>query len=184
MNNIFDTHAHYSSRQFDADRAELLTRCPRAAWSVCWNVPRIPAMLRRFGAGARRALLPRRAGHPPESLIEEDAATVAVTTGTGVPSWPPCARCLGQGRCGGGGDGLTITGLCRGRSSTTCLKHNCSLPGASTCPCRSMTARPTPKCNELLRKYKPCGALHCYSGSADDAAWLVEQGMYRALAAL
>ena len=25
MNNIFDTHAHYSSRQFDADRAELLT---------------------------------------------------------------------------------------------------------------------------------------------------------------
>ena len=31
---------------------------------------------------------------------------------------------------------------------------------------------------ELLRKYKPRGALHCYSGSADDAAWLVEQGMY------
>ena len=48
MNNIFDTHAHYSSRQFDADRAELLTALPRAAWSVCWNVPRIPAMLRRF----------------------------------------------------------------------------------------------------------------------------------------
>ena len=31
---------------------------------------------------------------------------------------------------------------------------------------------------ELLRKYKPRGALHCYSGSADDAAWLVAQGMY------
>ena len=31
---------------------------------------------------------------------------------------------------------------------------------------------------DLLRKYKPRGALHCYSGSADDAAWLVEQGMY------
>ena len=28
MNNIFDTHAHYSSRQFDADRAELLTALP------------------------------------------------------------------------------------------------------------------------------------------------------------
>ena len=24
MNHIFDTHAHYSSRQFDADRAALL----------------------------------------------------------------------------------------------------------------------------------------------------------------
>lgn len=32
MNNIFDTHAHYSSRQFDADRAELLTALPSAAW--------------------------------------------------------------------------------------------------------------------------------------------------------
>ena len=31
---------------------------------------------------------------------------------------------------------------------------------------------------ELLRKYKPRGALHCYSGSADDAVWLVEQGLY------
>ncbi len=30
----------------------------------------------------------------------------------------------------------------------------------------------------LLRKYKPRGALHCYSGSAEDAAWLVEQGLY------
>ena len=30
---------------------------------------------------------------------------------------------------------------------------------------------------ELLKKYKPRGVLHCYSGSAEDAAWLVDQGM-------
>ena len=29
----------------------------------------------------------------------------------------------------------------------------------------------------LLRQYKPRGVLHCYSGSAEDAVWLVEQGM-------
>ena len=28
MTNIFDTHAHYSSRQFDADRAALLKALP------------------------------------------------------------------------------------------------------------------------------------------------------------
>ena len=28
MNHIFDTHAHYSSRQFDADRAALLKALP------------------------------------------------------------------------------------------------------------------------------------------------------------
>ena len=28
MTNIFDTHAHYSSRQFDADRVALLKALP------------------------------------------------------------------------------------------------------------------------------------------------------------
>ena len=34
-----------------------------------------------------------------------------------------------------------------------------------------------PKCT-ICCKYKPRGALQTSSGSADDAAWLVEQGMY------
>ena len=137
MNNIFDTHAHYSSRQFDADRAELLTeRCPRAAWSVCWNVPRIPAMLRRFGAGARRALLPRRAlGIHPESLIEEDAATVAVHHGDWRAELAAMRPLFADKAVAAVGEiGLTITGPCRGRSSTTCLKHNCSLPRSLDLP--------------------------------------------------
>ena len=29
MQNIFDTHAHYCSHQFDADREELLTALPQ-----------------------------------------------------------------------------------------------------------------------------------------------------------
>ena len=28
MQNIFDTHAHYSSRQFDADRTQLMAALP------------------------------------------------------------------------------------------------------------------------------------------------------------
>ena len=30
----------------------------------------------------------------------------------------------------------------------------------------------------LLKKYQPRGIVHCYSGSADDAEWLAEQGLY------
>ena len=29
-----------------------------------------------------------------------------------------------------------------------------------------------------MKKYKPKGVLHCYSGSAEDAVWLARQGMY------
>ena len=45
-----------------------------------------------------------------------------------------------------------------------------------TCRCRSTTARPTPKWASCCAE--PRGALHCYSGSAEDAVWLVEQGLY------
>ena len=30
----------------------------------------------------------------------------------------------------------------------------------------------------LLKKYRPKGIVHCYSGSADDAVWLAQQGLY------
>ena len=30
----------------------------------------------------------------------------------------------------------------------------------------------------LLKKYRPKGVLHCFSGSAEDAAWLTAQGLY------
>ena len=47
MTNIFDTHAHYASRQFDGDRADLLAALSGAAWWVCWNVPPTPATPKR-----------------------------------------------------------------------------------------------------------------------------------------
>ena len=31
---------------------------------------------------------------------------------------------------------------------------------------------------DILRKYKPKGVVHCFSGSADDAVWLARQGLY------
>ena len=30
----------------------------------------------------------------------------------------------------------------------------------------------------LLKKYRPKGIVHCYSGSAEDAEWLAAQGLY------
>ncbi len=82
MTNIFDTHAHYASRQFDGDRADLLAALPRGGvmgvlecathsgdaqkvLELAHTVPYFHAAL----------------GIHPESLIEEDAATVAVYHG-------------------------------------------------------------------------------------------------------
>ena len=82
MNNIFDTHAHYSSRQFDADRAELLTALPAG------GVVGVLECATHSGDAAQDLELAHAApyfhaalGIHPESLIEEDAATVAVYYG-------------------------------------------------------------------------------------------------------
>lgn len=95
MNNIFDTHAHYSPpvrrrsrRAADALPAggvvgvlECATHSGDAAQVLSW----------RHAAPYFHAAL----GIHPESLIDEDAATVAVYHGDWrAQSWPPCARCL------------------------------------------------------------------------------------------
>ena len=82
MNHIFDTHAHYSSRQFDADRAALLKALPEG------GVVGVLECATHSGDAARVLELAHAApyihaaiGIHPESLIEEDAATVAVYHG-------------------------------------------------------------------------------------------------------
>ena len=82
MTNIFDTHAHYSSRQFDGDRAALLAALPAG------GVVGVLECATHSGDAARVLELAHAApyihaaiGIHPESLIEEDAATVAVYHG-------------------------------------------------------------------------------------------------------
>ena len=82
MDNIFDTHAHYSSRQFDGDRAALLTALPAG------GVVGVLECATHSGDAAQVLELAHEApyfhaalGIHPESLIEEDAATVAVYHG-------------------------------------------------------------------------------------------------------
>ena len=180
MNNIFDTHAHYSSRQFDADRAELLTALPAGGVVGCAGMCHA---FRRccagFGAGARRALLPRRAGHPPG---EPDRG--GRRHGGRLPRGLACragrhapAVC-GQGRCGGGEIGLDHHWPVPRQEQYDLFEAQLQLAKEFDLPVSVHDREAHAEMYELLRKYKPRGALHCYSGSADDAAWLVEQGMY------
>lgn len=172
MNNIFDTHAHYSSRQFDADRAELLTALPAG------GVVGVLECATHSGDAAQVLELAHAApyfhaalGIHPESLIEEDAATVAVYHGDWRAELAAMRPLFADKAVAAVGEiGLDHHWPCRGRSSTTCLKHNCSLPRSSTWPCAVHDREAHAEMYELLRKYKPRGALHCYSGSADDAA--------------
>ena len=82
MNEIYDTHAHYSSRQFDADRDALLQSLPQAGVvgvlecaTHSGDTPSVLDLARKYPF-VHAAL-----GIHPESLGEEDAPTVAVYGG-------------------------------------------------------------------------------------------------------
>ena len=82
MNNIFDTHAHYTSHQFDADRAAVMAALPQG------GVAGVLECATHSGDAAGVLALAHEypfvyaaLGIHPESLIEEDAATVTVYHG-------------------------------------------------------------------------------------------------------
>ena len=164
MNNIFDTHAHYSSRQFDADRAELLTALPAG------GVVGVLECATHSGDAAQVLELAHAApyfhaalGIHPESLIEEDAATVAVYHG----DWRAelaAMRPLFEDKA------VVAVGEIG-------LDHHWPVPRQEQYDLFEAQLQ-LAKELDLPVSAHDRGALHCYSGSADDAAWLVEQGMY------
>ena len=172
MTNIFDTHAHYASGQFNGYRADLLTALPQG------GVVGVLECATHSGDAQKVLELAHTApyfhaalGIHPESLIEEDAATVADYHG----DWRahlPAKRPLNDAPA------LDHPWPVPRAEQYALFEAQLQLAREMDLPVSVHDREAHAEMYELLRKYKPRGALHCYSGSADDAAWLVEQGMY------
>lgn len=180
MHNIFDTHAHYSSHQFDADRAELLAALPEGGVTgvlecathsgdaplvleLAHTVPYFHAAL----------------GVHPESLIAEDAATVTVYHG----DWRAELNALrplfeDKAVVAVGEIGLDHHWPVPRQEQYDLFEAQLQLAAELGLPVSVHDREAHAEMYELLRKYKPRGVLHCYSGSAEDAARLTGQGMY------
>ena len=179
MNNIIDTHAHYSARQFDADRDALMAALPGggvAGVLECathsGDAPAAVALAHRYPF-VRAAV-----GIHPESLGEEDAPTVAVYGG----DWraelaamrpffeDPAVIAVGE-------IGLDHHWPLPAREQLELFEAQLQLAAELDLPVSVHDREAHAETYALLRQYKPRGVLHCYSGSAEDAVWLVEQGM-------
>ena len=180
MTNIFDTHAHYCSHRFDSDRAALMAALP--AGGV------VGVLECATHSGDARAVLALAHEYPfvhaalgihPESLIEEDAATVAVYHG----DWraelaalrplfdDPAVIAVGE-------IGLDHHWPVPAGEQYALFEAQLTLAAELGLPCSIHDREAHGEMYELLRRHKPKGVLHCYSGSADDAKWLAAQGMY------
>lgn len=180
MHNIFDTHAHYCSHQFDADREELLTALPQGGVvgvlecaTHSGDAPQVVALA--YAQPYFHAAL----GIHPESLIEEDAPTVAVYHG----DWRAELEALrplfeDKAVVAVGEIGLDHHWPVPRQEQYDLFEAQLQLAAELDLPVSVHDREAHGEMYDLLRRYKPRGVLHCYSGSAEDALWLTEQGMY------
>ena len=179
MTDIFDTHAHYCSRQFEPDRDELMQALPAAGVTGVLecathsgDAPRVLALAHKYPF-VHAAL-----GIHPESLGEENAPTVAVYHGDWRAELAAMRPLFDDPAVAAVGEiGLDHHWPLPAQEQYDLFEAQLRLAAELDLPVSVHDREAHAETYELLKKYKPRGVLHCYSGSAEDAAWLVDQGM-------
>ena len=184
---IFDTHAHYSARAFDVGPLCPAGQLPGKGWWACASRPPIRAMHPRcwswptdipgctpLSASIRRACWPRRI-----AVRKAPPLLFRYTAATGPQRCVPCPLLRGPqgGGCGGVRTGLP---LARAKDAQLALfEAEIRLALELDKPIIVHDRSAHADVYALLKKYRPKGIVHCYSGSADDALWLAEQALHR-----
>jgi TatD DNase family protein len=183
---IFDTHAHYCSHSFDADRYALLDRLPaQGVVGVCEQATHSGDAVRCVELAHRYPWIWAAVGIHPESLLPaeecgeaEPAPTVSVYGG----DWAAEMRAMRPlfedektvaiGECG-----LDYHWPVPKDAQLAMFEAHIRLALEMDKPIIVHDRQAHADVYALLKKYKPKGILHCYSGSAEDAVWLAAQGM-------
>lgn len=179
MTDIFDTHAHYCSRQFEPDRDALMQALPAAGVTGVLecathsgDAPRVLALAHKYPF-VHAAL-----GIHPESLGEENAPTVAIYHGDWRAELAAMRPLFDDPAVAAVGEiGLDHHWPLPAQEQYDLFEAQLRLAAELDLPVSVHDREAHAETYELLKKYKPRGVLHCYSGSAEDAAWLVDQGM-------
>ena len=184
---IFDTHAHYSARAFDADRFALLDSLPgKGVVGVCEQATHSGDAPRVLELAHRYPWVVAAIGIHPESLLpaadcgeEGPAPTVSVYGG----DWAAEMRALmpyyddpkvvAVGECG-----LDYHWPVPKDAQLALFEAEIRLALELDKPIIVHDRQAHADVYALLKKYRPKGIVHCYSGSAEDAVQLAAQGIY------
>jgi TatD DNase family protein len=183
---IFDTHAHYSAHAFDEDRFALLDSLPaKGVVGVCEQATHSGDAPHCVELAHRYPWIWAAVGIHPESLLAAEdcgsdgcAPTVSVYGGdwqAELNSLLPLfddPKVVAVGECG-----LDYHWPVPKDAQLAMFEAHIRLALELNKPIIVHDRQAHADVYALLKKYRPKGILHCYSGSAEDALWLAEQGM-------
>ena len=184
---IFDTHAHYSARAFDADRDFLLGSLPgKGVVGVCEQATHSGDAPKVLELAHRYPWVVAAVGIHPESLLpaadcgeEGPAPTVSVYGGDWAAEMRALApyyedpKVVAVGECG-----LDYHWPVPKDAQLAMFEAHIRLALELAKPIIVHDRNAHADVYALLKKYQPKGIVHCYSGSADDAVWLAKQGLF------
>ena len=187
MGPIFDTHAHYSAHAFDTDRYALLDRLPdQGVVGVCEQATHSGDAPKVLELAHRYPWVYAAIGIHPESLLaaedcgeEGPAPTISVYGGDWAAEMKALApyyddsKVVAVGECG-----LDYHWPVPKDAQLALFEAELRLSLELGKPIIVHDRSAHADVYALLKKYQPRGIVHCYSGSADDAEWLAEQGLY------
>ena len=171
MNNIFDSHSHYTESAFDCDREELLNNLPFkgvekiVTVSACMeDCPKILELTSKFDYiyGAL-GVHPEAADYTPEDFLPRLEKYILSSEKI---------KALGEIGLDYHYDGYSAEKQKKLFISQLELAKKLDIPVIVHSRDASNDTM------EILREYKPKGVVHCFSGSAETAKEIIALGMY------
>ena len=163
---IFDSHAHYDDAKFDEIRSELLAELPVHGVCGVVNCGCDTASSKAALAFAEKyPYFYAAVGIHPENIGGGEVAEIEELARR--------KKCVAIGEIG-----LDYYWVDDNKEQQRALfEEQLVLANRLNLPVIVHDREAHAEMYELLRQYRPRGVLHCYSGSAEDAAWLTAQGM-------
>ena len=166
---IFDTHAHYDADRFDSDRDALLSAMPGVGVGLVLDPGcDLPSSHAAAELAERYPHVYAAVGVHPEDcdgFQDEDL--------TELRQLLERPKVVAVGECG-----LDYHWPVPKDAQLTLFEAEIRLALELDKPIIVHDRQAHADVYALLKKYRPKGIVHCYSGSADDAVWLAQQGLY------
>ena len=170
MKNIFDSHAHYNDEQFDIDRDSLLASLPEAGLVGIINCGTdVRSSLDSIAMAEKYPFVYAACGYHPESALEFTDDSLAE-----IEKMLSHEKCVAVGEIG---LEYHYDFVPKDVQKYVFEKH-LELAVKYDMPVIVHDREAHADTMELLKKYRPKGVLHCYSGSAEMAKEVLNLGMY------